>query len=336
MTLHQSSTMRFARALLRALAPTIAALVLISASSAHAQAYPSKPIRYVVGFTSGTATDLVARLVAQRLSERWGQQVVVDNRVGASGTIGAGLVARSAPDGYTLYMASSTMVVSPYFMSGVSYDVFKDFSPVVLMVGLPMVLIVPAQLPVNSVSELITLAKAKPGQLNYADTGRGTSSNISAELLSALTGIVLTEVSFKSTVDALSAVVRGDVALYYPNLAGAMPLIKQGRVKALALTTAKRSTAVPEISSMAETVPGFDAMSFYGIVVPAGTPKEVIKKLNAEVNSILAEPDMRRRLQDVGGDVVGGAPEVLTARMKAERDQVSQVVKRINSREGKK
>ena len=197
MTMHQSSAPRFVYALLRTLASMIAALALIPANSAHAQAYPSKPIRYVVGFTSGTATDLVARLVAQRLSERWGQQVVVDNRVGASSTIGAGLVARSAPDGYTLYMASSTMVVSPFFMSGVSYDVFKDFTPVVLMVGLPMVLIVPAQLPANSVNELIALAKAKPGQLNYADTGRGTSSHISAELLSAMTGVVLTEVSFK-------------------------------------------------------------------------------------------------------------------------------------------
>lgn len=184
--------------------------------------------------------------------------------------------------------------------------------------------------------DLIALAKAKPGQLNYADTGRGTSSHISAELLSALTGVELTEVSFKSTVDAMSAVVRGDVALYYPNLAGALPLIKQGRVKALALTTAKRSNAAPEISSMAESVPGFDSMSFYGIVVPAGTPREVIAKLNAEVNSILAEPDMRKRLLDLGGDVIGGAPEVLTARMKAERDQVSQVVKRIHAREGKR
>ena len=319
--------------LLAILAAVPALAAAQSTSTSSGQAYPSKPIRYVVGFTSGTATDLVARLVAQRLSERWGQQVVVDNRVGASGTIGAGLVARSAPDGYTLYMASSTMVVSPFFMSGIGYDVFKDFSPVVLMVGLPMVLIVPAQLPVNSVNELIALAKAKPGQLNYADTGRGTSSHISAELLSAMTGVVLTEVSFKSTVDALSAVVRGDVAVYYPNLAGAMPLIKQGRVKALALTTAKRSNAAPEISSMAESVPGFDAMSFYGIVVPAGTPKAVIAKLNAEVNSILAEPDMRKRLFDVGGDVVGGAPEILTARMKAEQEQVSQVVKRIQARQ---
>ena len=314
----------------------LATALAVGPYSAHAQAYPNKPIRYVVGFTTGTATDLVARMVAQRLTERWGQQVIVDNRVGAAGTIGATTVARSTPDGYTLYMASSTMVVSPHFMSGVTYDVFKDFSPVILMVGLPMVMIVPAQLPVDSVRDLIALAKAKPGQLNYADTGRGTSSHISAELLSALTGIELTEVSFKSTVDAMTAVVRGDVALYYPNLAGALPLIRQGRVKALAVTTAKRSNAAPDTASMAESVPGFDAMSFYGIVVPARTPKDVIAKLNAEVNSILAEPDMRRRLLDVGGEVVGGAPEVLTARMKAERDQVSQVVKRIHAREGKK
>ncbi len=323
-----------------AFAAALSALALTCAvSDAFAQAstaYPDKPIRYVVGFTSGTATDLVARLVAQRLGERWGQQVIVDNRVGAAGTIGAGLVARSTPDGYTWYMASSTMVVSPFFMEGVTYDVFRDFSPVVLMVALPMVLIVPSQLPVESVRDLVAMAKAKPGALNFSHTGRGTSSHISAEVLSAMTGIQLTEVGFKSTVDAMSAVVRGDVAVYYPNLAGAMPLIKQGRVKALAVTTAKRSTASPEIPSMAESVPGFDAMSFYGIVVPAKTPREVIAKLNADVNAILAEPDMRRRLLEVGGEVVGGAPEILTARMKTEREQVAQVVKRIHAREGKR
>ena len=195
-------------------------------AAAQTQPYPYKPIRYIVGFTPGTATDIVARIVGQKLSERWGQQVIVDNRVGAAGTISAAMVARADPDGYTLYMAASTFVVTPFLMP-VTYDIFKDFAPVILMVDLPTVLIVPPQLGVNSVKELIALAKSKPGALNYADTGPGTSSQVGAELLRSLAGINLTQVSFKSAADALNGVVRGDIGVYYPNLAAALPLIKQ-------------------------------------------------------------------------------------------------------------
>src|ERR1043166_6492978 len=211
------------------MALALAAWLLIGA--AYAQTYPDKPVRYLVGFTPGTATDIVARLVSGKLTERWGQQVIVDNRVGAAGTISAGMAARADPDGYTLYMASSTMVVSPFFIAGVNYDVFKDFTPVILMVSMPTVLIVPPQMQLSSVQDLIALAKARPGQLDYAHSGRGHGSHIAAELLAALAGIELTEVSFKSSTDALNGVVRGDIAVYYPNLAAVMPLMKQGRVK---------------------------------------------------------------------------------------------------------
>lgn len=300
---------------------------------AAAQNYPTRPMRYIVGFTPGTATDIVARLVAGKLTERWGQQVIVDNRVGAAGTISASIVARATPDGHTLYMASSTFVVSPFFIQGVTYDNFSDFDPVILMVNLPTVLVVPPQFNLNSVSDLIALAKAKKGQLNYAHSGRGTASQVGAELMSILSGIDLTEVAFKSSTDAVIGVTRGEIAVYFQNLAAAMPYIKQGRIKALAISTAKRSAALPDVPAMAETLGEFDTSSFYGIVVPAKTPKAVIAKLNAEVNAIINLPDMRERLVALGSVVVGGPPEALTKRMRDEREQVIKVVKRIEARD---
>ena len=318
------------------IALTLALAALLSAAPASAQPYPAKSVRYIVGFTPGTATDIVARLISSKLTERWGQQVVVDNRVGAAGTISVAMAARSEPDGYTLYMASSTMVVSPFFMEGVTYDIFRDFAPVVLMVGMPTVLTVPPQLNLNSVRDLVTLAKSKPGLLNYAHSGRGTGSHIAAEVLSMLAGIEMTEVSFKSSTDAMNGVVRNEIAVYYPNLAAVMPYMKTGRVKALAVSSAKRSPAAPELPSMAETLPGFDSASFYGIVVPAKTPQNVIKKLNADIVTILNQPEVRERLLVIGADVVAGGPEALTARMQAEREQVLQVVKRIEAKDGKR
>jgi len=311
----------------------LALAVALCAASADAQTYPNRPIRYIVGFTPGTATDIVARLIGQKLTERWGQQVIVDNRVGAAGTISATIAARSEPDGHTLYTASSTFVVSPFFLQGVTYDVFKDFEPVILMVNLPTVLVVPTQWNLNSVKDLIALAKSKRGQLNYAHSGRGTASQIGAELMGLLAGIDLTEVAFKSSTDAIIGVTRGEIAVYFQNLAAAMPYIKQGRVKALALSSAKRSSTVPDVPTMSETLTGFDMASFYGIVVPARTPKAITSKLNAEVNAIVNLPDTRERLVGLGGEVVGGEPQLLTQRMRGERDQAVRVVKRIEARD---
>jgi tripartite-type tricarboxylate transporter receptor subunit TctC len=315
---------------------TLTVLGALSALPAQAQPYPYKPIRWIVGFTPGTATDIVARMVGQKLTENWGQQVIVDNRVGAAGTISAGIVAKADPDGYTLYMAATTFVVTPYFMKGVSYDVFKDFDPVVFMVDLPTVLIVPPQLKLASVRDLIELAKSKPGQLNYATTGKGTASHLGAELLRSLARIDITEVSFKVASEGLTSVARGDVALYYPNLAAALPLIKQGRVKALAISSAKRSAAAPDIPPMADTLPGFDAATFYGVVVPKRTPQPVIVKLHDEIVKILALPDIRERLQGLGADVVAGSPQALHDRMRAEQKRVSTLVKEIDAREVKR
>ncbi|MGH8617493.1 MAG: Bug family tripartite tricarboxylate transporter substrate binding protein [Burkholderiales bacterium] len=316
---------------------TLAAVLPANAQSPSPQPsqYPTKPVRYLVGFSAGTATDIVARLISQKLSERWGQQFIVDNRVGAAGTISVAMAARAEPDGYTLYMASATMVSADFFVPGVTYDVFRDFAPVILMAELPTVLIVPPQLGLNSVKDLIALAKSKPGALNYAHSGQGTGSHIAAELLRSIAGIDLQEVSFKISGDALNAIIRGDVAVYYPNLAAALPLIRQGRVKALAVSSARRSSVAPDLPPMSDTVPGFDVSSFYGIVVPARTPKAVIARLNAAVAEILQDPGVRDKLLGLGADVVAGSPESLTKRMQFERDQVTRLVKDIEARERK-
>lgn len=297
----------------------VALLATMGSLAAAAQEYPYKPIRFLVGFTPGTATDIVARVVAAKLSDAWGKQVVVENREGAAGTISAAIAAQANPDGYTLYMAATTFVISPMFIK-VSYDVHKDFAPVILLVTVPTVLVVSQSGP-GSVKDLIALAKAKPAQLNYASTGKGTASHVAAELLRSMAGIDIVEVPYKSASVAQNGVVNGEVSLYYPNLAAALPLIRAGRLKALAVTGAARSRAAPDIPTMAETLPGYDAANWYGIVVPAKTPRQVIARLNAEAGKILQMPEVQERLLDLGMDVVGAPPQVLAQKMKAEGEK---------------
>ena len=305
------------------------------AAPVAAQTYPDKPIRLLIGFGAGAAPDIVGRWVAQKLSERWQRQVIVDNRVGATGSIAAGLAARAAPDGYTLFMASAAMVVAPFFISDVPYDSFKDFAPVIQMVELPTVLVVWPQVAATNVRELIALAKAKPGQLNYATAGQGTTNHIGAEALRLRAGIDITEVGYKTAGDALNGTVRGEVALYFPSLPAALPFIKQGRVRALGLASPRRSAAIPDLPTIAETLPGFGASSFYGILVPVKTPAPIITKLHDEITRLLADPEMREKMLSVGAEVVTGPPAVLTERMRAEMKQVQAVVNGIRARGGK-
>ncbi|MDB5926685.1 MAG: Tricarboxylate transport protein TctC [Betaproteobacteria bacterium] len=298
-----------------------AALVLLIACStvlpkAYAQDYPSKPIRIIVGFSSGTATDTMARLIGTKLSESWTVPVIVENRLGAAGTISAGMAARANPDGYTLYMASTTLIVTPVFMPDVPYDAFKDFAPVSLMIDVPTVLVVSPQLGVKSVKELVELARSRPGVLNYASTGQGTASHLAAELLKSMTGIKVTEVPYKVNAQAMADVSTKQVEMYYPNLILGLPLIQSGRVKALAVTGATRTRALPDVPAMAESVPGYEAANWYGIVAPAHTPANVISKLHGEISRILRTQDVRERLDTFGADVIAGSPADLAKRMK--------------------
>jgi tripartite-type tricarboxylate transporter receptor subunit TctC len=301
------------KARLANVAVTFAALT----ACAYAQDYPAKPVRIVVGFSAGTATDTMARIIGAKLNDSWKVPVVVENREGAAGTISAGMAARATPDGYTLYIASTTLIVTPIFITNVPYNAFKDFAPISLMIDVPTVLVVSPQLTVRSVKDLIDLAKANPGTLNYASTGKGTASHLAAELLKSMAGIRITEVPYKVNAQAMSDVSSKQIEMYYPNLILALPYIQNGRVRALAVTGAARSRAVPDIPAMAETVPGYEAANWYGLVAPVHTPAKVVAKINGEVTRILNMPEVRERLDLFGADVIGGSPDDLAKRMKS-------------------
>lgn len=299
---------------------------------AQAQTFPDRPLRIMVAFSTGTAADIVARQMAIKLTDSLGKQVIVENREGAAGTIGAGLAARATPDGHTMLIASPSIIISPLLVKNLPYDVNKDFSPVALMAIFPTVLVVGTQTKANSVKELLELAKATPGKLNYANAGHGTASHLSAELMRKMTGANIVPVAYRATAQALNDTISGEVAMYFPNLVSALPHIKSGRLKGLAVTGLKRSQAAPEIPAMTETLPGYEAASWYGVVVPARTPQPVIAKLHSEINNALQQPDVRQRFLSLGGDIVAGGPDDLGKTMRGGADKWGALVKEIEAR----
>jgi tripartite-type tricarboxylate transporter receptor subunit TctC len=310
----------------------LALVSFMCAASSQGQIFPQRPLRIIVAFSSGTAADIVARQIAIKLSESLGKQVVVENRDGASGTIGAGMAAQSTPDGHTMLIASPSIVVSPILIKNLAYDVFRDFAPVVTVATFPTVLVVGAQLKAESVPELIDFARASPGKLNYATAGRGSASHLSAELMRSMTGVNIVEVPYRVTNQALADTISGQVTMYFPNLASALPNIRAARLKALAVTGAKRTQAAPEIPALAETLPGYEAASWYGIVVPARTPKSVIARLNGDITNALEMPDVQQRFLALGGDVVGGSAEDLGRTMRSGSQKWSKLVGEIEAR----
>jgi tripartite-type tricarboxylate transporter receptor subunit TctC len=313
--------------LLRTMASVAIAAV---AALAHAQSpYPSKPIRLVVPFPAGGTTDILARAVAQRLTETMGQPVVVDNRPGAGGNIGAELVAKSAPDGYTLLMGTvGTHAINASLYAKMPYDHVRDFAPVILVAGVPNVLVVHPALPVNSVQELIAYGKANPGKLNFASSGNGTSIHLSAELFKTMTGVQMAHVPYKGSAPALVDLAGGQVQLMFDNLPSALALIKGGKLKALAVTSAQRSTALPDVPTVAESgLPGFEASSWFGLLAPAGTPKDIITKLNGEVAKWLATPEAKEKLAAQGAIPFGLPPDEFARHIAAETVKWQKVVK---------
>ena len=304
---------------------------LMFAAAAQAQSFPDRPLRIIVAFSTGTAADIVARQIALKLTDSLGKQVIVENRDGAAGTIGAGLAARATPDGHTMLIASPSIIVSPLLIKNLPYDVARDLAPVALMATFPTALVVGAQVKAGSVKELLELAKAMPGKLNYATAGRGTASHLSAELMRSMTGIRIVEVAYRATAQALNDTISGEVAMYFPNLASAMPHIKSGRLKGLAVTSEKRSQAAPDIPALAETLPGYEAASWYGIVVPAQTPKAVIARLHTDISKALREADVRQRFLSLGGDIVAGGPDDLGRTMRGGTEKWGQLVKEIEA-----
>ena len=308
------------------------ASIAIAAVAALAQAqptYPSKPIRLVVPFPAGGTTDILARAVAQRLTETMGQPVIVDNRAGAGGNIGAELVAKAPPDGYTLLMGTvGTHAINASLYAKMPYDHVRDFAPVILVAGVPNVLVVNPTLPVNSVQELIAYGKANPGKLNFASSGNGTSIHLAAELFKTMTGVQMAHVPYKGSAPALVDLIGGQVQLMFDNLPSALPQIKAGKLKALAVTSAQRSAALPDLPTVAESgLPGFEASSWFGLLTPAGTPKDIIAKLNGEVAKWLATPEAKEKMAAQGAIPAGKSPDDFARHIAAETAKWQKVVK---------
>ncbi len=307
----------------------LSVLLAASAGGAFAQAYPNHAIRLVVPFPAGGTTDILARDVGKRLTETLGQSVVIDNRPGAGGNIGSDIVAKSAPDGYTLLMGTvGTHAINPSLYAKMPYDHVKDFAPVVLVAGVPNVLVVHPALPVKSVAELIKLAKDKPGTINFASSGAGTSIHLSGELFKTMTGVDIVHVPYKGSAPALTDLMGGQVQIMFDNLPSSLPQIKGGKLRAIAVTSLKRAPALPDLPTLAESgLPGFEASSWFGILAPAGTPAPVIAKINAEVDKWLQSPEGKEQLMTQGAEVAGGTPEQFAAHIRAETEKWAKVVK---------
>ena len=308
---------------------TAIALGALLAGSAFAQGYPAKPIRIVVPFAPGGATDLIARVVGQKLADSMGQQVTVENRLGASGMIGADHVAKSVPDGYTLLMASTAEIaINPSLYPKMSYDPAKDLAPVTLAGITPLILVVNPGSPAGSVAELVAHAKAKSGSMSYASAGNGSVQHLSGELLKMLTSIDMVHVPYKGAAPALSDLLGNQVGLFFSGMPPAMPHVKSGKLRALAVTTPKRSPAAPDVPTMAEAgVAGFDISNWFGVFAPAGTPDDVLNKLNAEFVKALALPDVKERLSSQGAETVGNTRSEFAAFIKAEMVKYEKLIR---------
>jgi tripartite-type tricarboxylate transporter receptor subunit TctC len=309
-----------------------ASLIAGTAAAAEMAQFPVKPIRLVVPFGAGSNTDVLARTVAVRMAEHWGQQVVVDNRPGAGGNIGTDLVAKSPPDGYTIVLgAASVLAINQSLYSQMPYDSNTAFAPITNMVKTTNVLIVAPSLPVKSVQDLIAYGKANPGKLTYASAGAGGTIHLSGELFKSMTGITMEHIAYKSSPLAHIDMIAGQVHAMFDAMPTALPQIKAGRLRAIAVTTAKRSPQLPELPTIAEAgVPGFEAAGWFGYAAPARTPKEIVATLNREIVRILALPDVRERLISQGAEPVGDTPEQFAQYIKSEAAKWGKVIKTLN------
>ena len=310
----------------------VSLVFMAATTSAPAQQYPTKAVRLIVGFPAGGTSDIMARLTGQKLSEAWGQTFIIDNRPGAGGNIGTELVAKAAPDGYTLLVSpGSTLTSNPAVYSKVPFDTVRDFAPVTMIAGVPNALVVHPSVPASNVKELIALAKSRPGQLAYASTGAGQSTHLSAELLKTSAGINMIHVPYKGSAPALTDIVAGQVSVMFDNLPSVLPFIKSGRLKPLAVSSAARSRAVPEVPTVAESaLPGFDVTVWFAVLAPAATPREIVNRLNAEVVKAIKTQDMRERLAQQGAEAIGNTPEDFAAIIKRDLAKWAKVVKDAN------
>jgi tripartite-type tricarboxylate transporter receptor subunit TctC len=313
----------------RRAALSLAATLAILTSHAAADAYPAKPIRFVVAFPPGGGTDIIARSIAQKLAERVAQQVVVDNRPGAGGNIGTDIVAKSAPDGYTLLMGSAgPLAINASLFAKMPFDPVRDLAPVTLAASTPNVLVVHPSLKAATVKELIALAKTKPGEINFASSGHGTPAHLAGELFNSMAGVKLVHVPYKGAAPALADLLGGQVQLMFSTMPPALPHVRDGKLRALAVTSLKRSPAAPELPTVDEiALPGFEANTWHGVVLPAGASAAIIARLNREIVAILHLPDVVERLSSQGAEAVGSTPEEFAAYIKSETVKWARVVR---------
>ena len=303
-------------------------------TSALAQPYPVKPVRMVLPYPPGGGSDTIARPLAQKMSEGLGQQVIVENRGGANGNIGMELAARAAPDGYTIVFAlTAQLAVNPNLYSKVPYDPVRDYSPITLLGAGGYILVVHPSLPAKSVKELIALAKARPGQIAYSSSGNGSGGHLAAELLNSMAGIKMLHVPYKGGGPALMDLIAGQVQVLFSTQLASWPHIQSGRIRALAVSTAKRPASLPDLPTIAEAaLPGYDSGVWYGVLAPAGTPREIVMRLNAEIARVLKQPDYRNLLVNNTIDPIGGPPEQLGQYIRSELVKWAKVVKEAGVR----
>ena len=320
--------MKFARGILGIL------LALTLVEMASAQSYPAKPIRFVVPYAPGGNTDILSRLLGQRLNEAWGQQVIIDNRPGAAGTVGAELVARSPADGYTLIMGSfGNIIVASSLYKNLKYDPLKDFAPVALVSLPPGVLVENPAVPAQNVRELIAYAKANPGRLNFGSPGAGAWNHLFFELFNAIAGVKIVHVPYKGIAPAVVDLLGGQVQLAMSAFPTALPHIKSGRLRALGVTSAKRSNLLPDVPTIAESgLNGYEAAGWFGVLAPAGTPAAVVSKLNTEINRILQLPEVRASLASDGAEPAGGTPAQMAQSARAENAKWRKLIHDLNLR----
>ena len=300
----------------------------VMTSMLWAQSWPTKPVRMIIAFPPGGPTDLVSRVLAQKLSEQLGQQVIVDNKPGAGGNIAAELAARAAPDGYTIFYNTSAIVIGPALYGKVNYDTLKDFAPVLLTASVPMVLVVNPQLPARSVKEFVDLAKTRSGALNYSSSGTGTITHLASAMMSTQTGIQTQHIPYKGSAPGLVDLASGQTQFMIDTINTVLPYVRDNRLRGLAETSAKRSPLLPDLPTLAEAgISGFEAAAWQGIVVPTGTPNEIVQKLNAEVNKALTHPDIRSRLAAQGADILGGTPAEYATYLRSEMPRWAKAVK---------
>ena len=312
---------------------TFAAVVLAVFSTlalpALAQSWPDRPIKFVMSAPAGSSIDVLGRTIADKLKDRLGQPVVVDNKPAAGGTVATAEVARAAPDGYTMLLAFNGPLSITPLLSKVPYDVQKDLAPVITTSSQPNVLAVTTQLPVRTVAELVAFAKANPGKLNFASVGAGSSSQLNAELLKAMAGIDIVHIPFNGSPPAVTATIQNETQMIFAVMQPLQPQIQAGKLRALAVTSAKRFPLLPDLPTIAESgYPGFEALAWNGVLVPAGTPKAIVQRLNAEINAVLKDPDVVQKMHAAGFDLVGGTPEEFGALIRSESEKWQPVIKR--------